>query len=281
MGTVIKNNMSAVRTLNILNKNNAALQSSMLKVSSGQKINSGADDAAGLIISEKMRHRIRSDQQANRNVQTGTAMLRVAEGALGNITEILHTMKEKALQAANNVAGSATDDAKAIAKELSALAEQITMIATDTKFNGRTLINGSAAITLQIGPEAGQWMQALSAGIKMTASALSLTGIGASIFTGSVGGTTATFLSKISTALSKVLNAQADVAKVQSRLNYQADNLTSEAENTQAAESVIRDTDMSSEMVNFMKWNVLSQASQMMLAQAGQNAYSVLNLLQQ
>lgn len=281
MGTVIKNNMSAVRTLNILNKNNAALQSTMLKVSSGQKINSGADDAAGLIISEKMRHRIRSDQQANRNVQTGTAMLRVAEGALGNITEILHTMKEKSLQAANNVAGSATDDAIAIAKELSALAQQITSIATDTKFNGRTLINGSAAITLQIGPEAGQWMKALSAGIKITASALGLSGIAASIFTGSVGGATATFLSKISTALSTVLNAQADIAKVQSRLNYQADNLTSEAENLQAAESVIRDTDMSSEMVNFMKWNVLSQASQMMLAQAGQNAYSVLNLLQQ
>lgn len=277
MGTVIKNNMSAVRTLNILNKNNAALQSSMLKVSSGQKINSGADDAAGLIISEKMRHRIRSDEQANRNVQTGTAMLRVAEGALGNITEILHTMKEKSLQAANN-AGSNNDDVNAITKELAALADQIDYIALNTKYNGRTLITGSKDVTLQIGPESGEWLKVLSGGLSISASRIGLSSINSNTFVNST--SVASFLGKISSALSSILNVQADVAKVQSRLGYQADNLTSEAENLQAAESVIRDTDMTKEMTNFMKWNVLSQASQLMLAQAGQNAYSVLNLLQ-
>lgn len=277
MGIVIKNNMSAIRTLNILNKNNAALQNSMLKVSSGQKINTGADDAAGLIISEKMRHRIRSDEQANRNVQTGTAMLRVTEGALGNITEILHTMKEKSLQAANN-AGSNTDDVKAISKELAALADQIDYIADHTTFNGRTLLTGSKDVTLQIGPESGEWLKVLSGNLNISASKIGLS-VSGTTFSGSAN--VATFLSKISGALDSILNIQADVAKVQSRLGYQADNLTSEAENLQAAESVIRDTDMAKEMTNVGKWNILSQGGQMMLALAQQSAYSALNLLQQ
>lgn len=277
MATVIKNNMEAVRTLNVLHHNNAALQKSMLKISSGERITNAGDDAAGLIISEKMRDRIRSDQQANRNVQTGQAMLNVADGALGNITEILMTMHEKALQAANNN-GSKTDDVIAITKELDALASQIGDIAQNTKFNGRQLLAGSKSVSLQVGPESGGWMKVLSGGLSISASKIGLS-VTASIFAGSTN--VATFLSSISTALSSVLNIRADVAKVQSRLGYQSDVLVTEAQELQAAESVIRDTDMTSEMVNFMKWNVLSQASQMMLAQAGQNAYSVLNLLQQ
>ena len=186
-------------------------------------------------------------------------------------------MHEKALQAANN-AGSQTDDVLAITKELDQLASQITTIANDTKFNGRALISGSLKVTLQVGPESGGWMQALSGNISLTAAGLSLTALSAAAFAGStaVEGT----LSKISNALNTVLSARAKIANVQSRLGYQSDNLTTEAENLQAAESVLRDTDMTKEMTNFMKWNVLSQASQLMLAQAGQNAYSVLNLLQ-
>ena len=277
MGTVIKNNMEAVRTYNILNNNNAQLQKSMLRISSGERITNAGDDAAGLVISEKMRDRIRADEQANRNVQTGTAVLNVADGALSHMSEILMSMHEKALQAANN-AGSQTDDVLAITKELDQLASQITTIANDTKFNGRALISGSLKVTLQVGPESGGWMQALSGNISLTAAGLSLTALSAAAFAGStaVEGT----LSKISNALNTVLSARAKIANVQSRLGYQSDNLTTEAENLQAAESVLRDTDMTKEMTNFMKWNVLSQASQLMLAQAGQNAYSVLNLLQ-
>ncbi len=285
MGTVIKNNMEAVRTLNIFNQNNAALQKSMMRISSGQRINNGSDDAAGMIISEKLNDRIRSDQQANRNVQTGTAMLRVAEGALSNITEILHTMKEKGLQAANN-GGSTNDDVMAITKELDALASQITDIANTTKFNGRTLLTGSKPIILQIGPEGGASLKALSGNINISANniGLSISGLSKAFnitTTGSVSSAGSAFLKSIDTALTNILNYQGDIAKVQSRLNYQSDNLVNEAQELQATESVIRDTDMSAEMTNFMKWNVLSQASQLMLAQAGQNAYSVLNLLQQ
>lgn len=286
MGISIKTNMSAVRTLNITNQNNTALQKSMLRLSSGLRINSGADDAAGLIISEKMRARIRADEQANRNIQTGTAMLNVAEGGVTTITDILITMNDKVLQGANVI--GATDETNAIAKELKSLSEEITEIATTTKYNGRTLIsNMSRPLSLQIGPEAGGSLTVLSKNINLTASALGLGSsiIGSNLFT-SIGSTTDAgnvnnVLSAISTALASVLEVQGEIAKVQSRLGYQSDNLVNESTNLKEGQSAIRDTDMTSEMANFAKWNVLSQISQLMLAQAGQNAYSVVGLLQQ
>lgn len=286
MGISIKTNMSAVRTLNITNQNNTALQKSMLRLSSGLRINSGADDAAGLIISEKMRARIRADEQANRNIQTGTAMLNVAEGGVTTITDILITMNDKVLQGANAI--GATDETNAIAKELKSLSEEITEIATTTKYNGRTLIsNMSRPLSLQIGPEAGGSLTVLSKNINLTASALGLGSsiIGSNLFT-SIGSTTDAgnvnnVLSAISTALASVLEVQGEIAKVQSRLGYQSDNLVNESTNLKEGQSAIRDTDMTSEMANFAKWNVLSQISQLMLAQAGQNAYSVVGLLQQ
>lgn len=286
MGISIKTNMSAVRTLNITNQNNTALQKSMLRLSSGLRINSGADDAAGLIISEKMRARIRADEQANRNIQTGTAMLNVAEGGVTTITDILITMNDKVLQGANVI--GATDETNAIAKELKSLAAEITEIATTTKYNGRTLIsNMSRPLSLQIGPEAGGSLTVLSKNINLTASALGLGSsiIGSKLFT-SIGSTTDAgnvnnVLSAISTALASVLEVQGEIAKVQSRLGYQSDNLVNESTNLKEGQSAIRDTDMTSEMANFAKWNVLSQISQLMLAQAGQNAYSVVGLLQQ
>lgn len=283
MGIVVKNNMSALRTLNVLNQNNAALQKSMQRLSSGQKINSGGDDAAGLIISEKMRDRIRSDEQAHRNVQSGTAMLKVVEGGLGTMTEILKTMHEKALQALNDLGG--TDETNALTKELDALTSQIDYIASHTKYNGRSFFVGSnVKVDLQIGPESGEGLTVLS-GSDNLLNKLALSNItsilsqvasaGATLLSVSSG-----LLSAITGALNTVLDYQGEVAKSQSRLGYQADNLTSEATNTQAAESVIRDTDMTAEMVSFSKYNVLSQLSQLMLAQAGQQASSVLTLLQ-
>lgn len=284
MGIVVKNNMSALRTLNVLNQNNAALQKSMQRLSSGQKINSGGDDAAGLIISEKMRDRIRSDEQAHRNVQSGTAMLKVVEGGLGTMTEILKTMHEKALQALNDVGG--TDETNALTKELDALTSQINYIASHTKYNGRSFFVGSnVKVDLQIGPEHLETLNVLGSTplLSTLASSLSkITGTFATLAsaTATIDQVSSSLLSGITGALNAVLDAQGEVAKSQSRLGYQADNLTSEATNTQAAESVMRDTDMTAEMVSFSKYNVLSQLSQLMLAQAGQQASSVLTLLQ-
>lgn len=283
MGIVVKNNMSALRTLNVLNQNNAALQKSMQRLSSGQKINSGGDDAAGLIISEKMRDRIRADEQANRNVQSGTAMLKVVEGGLGTMTEILKTMHEKALQGLNDLGG--TDETKALTKELDALTSQIDYIASNTKFNGKTFFVEPRSVELQIGPEHGNSLLVISSSnillnsLELSSISAALTALG-SATAQSLSDVSNPLLSAITGALDKVLNMQGEVAKSQSRLGYQADNLTSEAVNTQAAESVIRDTDMTAEMVTFSKYNVLSQLSQLMLAQAGQQASSVYNLLQ-
>lgn len=283
MGIVVKNNMSALRTLNVLNQNNAALQKSMQRLSSGQKINSGGDDAAGLIISEKMRDRIRSDEQAHRNVQSGTAMLKVVEGGLGTMTEILKTMHEKALQALNDLGG--TDETNALTKELDALTSQIVYIGDHTKYNGRTFfIAANPRIDLQIGPESNEFISVLGSTPLMSALNSVLGSITTALASISTASSLSTFgsslLNGITNALDIVLSYQGEVAKSQSRLGYQADNLTSEATNTQAAESVIRDTDMTAEMVTFSKYNVLSQLSQLMLAQAGQQANSVYSLLQ-
>lgn len=140
MAMVVKNNMSAVNTLNTLNKNSAALAKSLAKVSSGQKINSAADDASGYAISERMKVMIRSLDQANQNAQNGMSMMKVAEGAVSSTVDILKTMKEKAISAAND---SNTDsDRAAIQKELDQSIDQIDDNALIT-YNGKTLVDGS------------------------------------------------------------------------------------------------------------------------------------------
>ena len=140
MAMVVKNNMTAVNTLNILNKNSSALSKSLQKVSSGMKINSAADDASGYAISERMRVQIRSLDQANQNTQNGSSMMKVAEGAVSSTVEILKTLKEKAINAAND---SNTDsDRQTIQKELDQSIDQINDNANVT-FNGKYLVDGS------------------------------------------------------------------------------------------------------------------------------------------
>ena len=140
MAMVVKNNMTAINTLNTLNKNSSALSKSLQKVSSGMKINSAADDASGYAISERMRVQIRSLDQANQNTQNGSSMMKVAEGAVSSTVEILKTLKEKAVNAAND---SNTDsDRQTIQKELDQSIDQINDNANVT-FNGKYLVDGS------------------------------------------------------------------------------------------------------------------------------------------
>lgn len=140
MGMVVKNNLSAVRTLNILNQNSTALQKSLMKVSSGMKINSAQDDASGYAISERMRVRIRSLDQANQNAQNDSSLMKTAEGAVANTVELLRTLKEKAINAAND---SNTDEDRAtIQKELNQFIDQIDDNAL-VQFNGKYLVDGS------------------------------------------------------------------------------------------------------------------------------------------
>ncbi len=140
MAMVVKNNMSAINTLNTLNKNQSALGKSLAKVSSGQKINSAQDDASGFAISERMRVMVRALDQATQNTQNGSAMMKVAEGAVANTVEILKTLKEKAINAATDT--NTDDDRKTIQKEIDQFIDQINDNALAT-FNGKYLVDGS------------------------------------------------------------------------------------------------------------------------------------------
>ena len=140
MAMVVKNNMSAISTLNTLNKNTSALQKSLQKVSSGMKINSAQDDASGYAISERMRVMISSLDQANQNTQNGSSLMKVAEGAVSNTVEILKTLKQKAIDAATDT--NTDDDRATIQKEIDQFVDQIDDNALVT-FNGKYLLDGS------------------------------------------------------------------------------------------------------------------------------------------
>ena len=451
MAMVVKNNMSAVSTLNTLNKNQSALGKSLAKVSSGQKINSAQDDASGYAISERMRVMVRALDQATQNTQNGSAMMKVAEGAVANTVEILKTLKEKAINAATDT--NTDDDRATIQKEIDQFIDQINDNALAT-FNGKYLVDGSksaitsktssvflnqslqtdtnpASVFCALKDRAGNslniqstdkvivtWVHQgftevvdntftgsssfieIAASIKggygtngegLAAQAVSVAAVSSSmgttafnkvigtpdgkegiIFTTTKGtgtpepsgmddqitGITITVVdsegnmrksanaalefktaifaanenktdnalklhtgsqagqsisvsmadmraealglqgsdgTKISvataakangaiaafdTALQKALDQATTIGAIEARLEYTANNLTTESENVQSAESTIRDADMAKEMTNYTKNNVLLQAAQSMLAQANQNSSAVLSLLQ-
>ena len=280
MGMVIRNNLDSVRTYNIYNKNAMALSHSMYQVSSGQRINTAVDGPSDLAISEKMRGNIRSNEQASRNVQAGTNMIKTAEGALSNIVDLLNTVRERVVNAANDT--NTDTERSLISTEISSLLDQIDDNAKVT-YNGMGLLDGTwgsgangTALNFQVG---GQKDLNIQVNIDaMSSSDLGLIPSSLDVSTTSAANKT---LGKIDSAINKVLNQRTSLGSIEARLGFTLDNLSTENENLVASESTIRDLDMAKGMTNFMKWNVLTQASQFMLAQAGQNAYSVLNLLQQ
>lgn len=280
MGMVIRNNLDSVRTYNIYNKNAMALSHSMYQVSSGQRINTAVDGPSDLAISEKMRGNIRSNEQASRNVQAGTNMIKTAEGALSNIVDLLNTVRERVVNAANDTNTSA--ERSLISTEISSLLDQIDDNAKVT-YNGMGLLDGTwgsgangTALNFQVG---GQ--KDLNIQVNIDAMSSSDLGLFASSLDVSTTSAANETLGKIDSAINEVLNQRTSLGSIEARLGFTLDNLSTENENLVASESTIRDLDMAKGMTNFMKWNVLTQSSQFMLAQAGQNAYSVLNLLQQ
>ena len=284
MGMVIKNNLDSVRTYNIYNKNAMALSHTMYQVSSGQRINSAADGPSDLAISEKMRGLISSNNQASRNVQADTNMIRTAEGALSNIVDLLNTVRERVVNAAND--SNTSMERSLIGKEITALLDQIDDNAKVT-YNGMELLTGKwgstgngTALNFQIGGLPDLKMQVhISA---MSSSGLNIANVaGATAIDVSSASAARVSLGKIDSAINAVLNQRTELGSIEARLGFTLDNLATENENLTASESSIRDLDMAKGMTDFMKWNVQTQAAQFMLAQAGQNAYSVLNLLQQ
>ena len=264
---VVQHNLTAMNSNRMLGITTNTQAKSTEKLSSGYKINRAADDAAGLSISEKMRRQVRGLTQASLNAEDGISMVQTAEGALNEVHDMLQRMNELAVKANNGTLQS--EDTGYIQAEINQLASEITRTSNDTKFNKKELLSKNYTVNLQVGAEANQ---TITLGLsKMDA---------ATIGVGSLNISTGGAITSIDNAIQSVSKFRSDLGAVQNRLEHTVNNLNNVVENTQAAESQIRDTDMATEMVKYSNNNILAQAGQAMLAQANQANQGVLALLQ-
>ena len=267
MSLRITTNVEAFNAYRNLNATQTALAKSMERLSSGYRINRGADDAAGLGISESMRATIRGLAQAQRNIQDGVSLVQTAEGNLNQVHSMLQRVRELAVQY-NNGAIS-TDGRNAIQTEVNQLASEIDRVFSQAAFNGISLLTGSASVSFQVGANDGET-------ISVTLGAVS--GAGTSSWVSFATGTT-TMISNIDAAITAVSARRSTLGAVQNRLENSLAVQAAYQENLTAAESRIRDVDMAEEMVKFTKSQILAQAGQSMLAQANAAPQQVLQLL--
>lgn len=268
--------MNANRQLGIVGNN---LAKSTEKLSSGYRINRAADDAAGLAISEKMRAQVRGLNRASDNAQDGISLIQTAEGAMDQQHAILQRARELVVQAGNTgvlddgqTSGSGDDDFQKIQDELNELQKEFTRINEQTEFNKKKLLDGTYTDQyLQVGANDDQ-------GISVTINKTDWT---APTVAGGVAGSGSTLLKgNIDEAIKSVTTERSKLGAIQNRLEYTVKVDDNTAENMQAAESRIRDTDMADEMTRFSKESILQQAATSMLAQANQANQGVLSLLQ-
>ncbi len=295
---VVQHNLTAMNSNRMLGITSSTQAKSTEKLSSGYKINRAADDAAGLSISEKMRRQIRGLTQAVANAQDGISAVQTAEGALGEVHDMLQRMNELAIKAGNETLQSV--DRKYIQQELDQLKSEIDRVQTTTTFNEQKLLNGefSTGKALQVGAEVDSdnrikvtilkmdWATISNSTTKMPGSA---TGNGKGNGTLKVFDTAANkdgveadikaAVSSIKTAIQNVSEQRSRLGATQNRLEHTVNNLNNVVENTTSAESQIRDTDMATEMVKYSNNQILAQAGQAMLAQANQANQGVLSLL--
>jgi flagellin len=267
MSLRIQNNVEAFNAQRQLTSNSDKLSKAMEKLSSGYRINRGADDAAGLAISEKLRGQIGGLSQANRNAGDAISMVQTAEGALNEVHSMLQRVRELAVQYKNGTLSA--NDQTAIQSEVNQLKAEIERIGTDTEFNGTKLLNSATTISFQVGAADAQsiTVATISVGAQVSSAVFSLSTA------------TSSDIAEIDTAINNVSAARATFGAVQNRLEYTASNLASYQENLTASESRIRDADMATEMVKFSKLQILQQAGTSMLAQANQAPQGVLSLL--
>ncbi len=274
---VVQHNLTAANTNRQLGITTNGLQKSTEKLSSGYKINRAADDAAGLSISEKMRNQIRGLNKASDNAQDGISLVQTAEGALNEVHSMLQRMSELAVQAANGT--NATTDRTALNDEVQQLKTEIQRVGSTTQFNKMNILDGGFSAgtkkALQVGANANQTISIAISALKSV--------VGSSL-SGALKISTATnaqsAITTVQSSIEKLSTLRSKLGAVQNRLEHTVANLDNISENTQSAESRIRDTDMAEEMVQYSKNNILQQAGQSMLAQANQANQGVLSLLQ-
>jgi len=266
MSLRINTNVDALSAYNNLNKTSKAVSTSIQRLSTGLKINSAADDAAGLSISERMRGQIRGLGQAASNIGEATSMVQTAEGNLDAVHGMLQRVRELAVQYHNG--SLSTTDQGAVQSEVNQLASEIDRIGTSSQFNGIDLLKSAAAVTFQVGANDGQ---------TISVSTISLGSTLGTYSTLSAAGTAD--IANIDKAINAVSDARASFGSVQNRLGYALDSTNTYQENLTSAESSIRDVDVAKEMTSFTKNQILQQAGTAMLAQANQAPQSVLKLI--
>ena len=284
---VINHNMSAMYSNRQLGVTNLGLTKDMEKLSSGEKINRAGDDASGLAVSEKMRSQIRGLNQASNNAQNGISFIQVAEGYLQETTDIMQRIRELAVQSSNGIYSD--EDRMQIQVEVSQLVAEVDRIASTAQFNGMNMLTGryarstgentvTGSMWFHIGANMDQRMQIFIG--TMTSQALGIREIGTeNVMSIEAPDLANRAIGTIDEALKKINKQRADLGAYQNRLEMTVKGLDIGAENLQASESRIRDTDMASQMVEFTKNSVLSQAGTAMLAQANSQSQNVLSLL--
>jgi flagellin len=270
--TVIGTNIGSLRAANASSMATQALNTSMERLSTGKRINSAKDDAAGLAIASSMTAQVRGMNQAVRNANDGISMAQTAEGALGEVTNMLQRIRELAVQSASGTYD--TGDRTNLNAEVTQLKSQIADIISDSEFNGVKLFDGTAGtsgtVSIQTGANNGDT-------VDLAFSAVTLTGVSSATVATTTGANAA--LTTVDTALDTINTARANLGASQNRLTSVVNNLTNNVTNLTDARSRIEDADFSAETAQLAKAQILSQASTAMLAQANQSQQSVLQLL--
>ena len=284
---VINHNMSAMFAQRSQGIQDLKQTKNMEKLSSGERINRAGDDASGLAVSEKMRAQIRGLNQASENAQNGISFIQTTEGYLQETTDIIQRIRELAVQSSNGIYSA--EDRMQIQVEVSSLIAEVDRIASTAQFNGMNMLTGrfarptgenavTGSMWLHIGANMDQRTQVYIG--TMSAMALGIRNVGdESIMSLETPDNANQAIGTLDEALKKINKQRAALGAYQNRLEMTVKGLDIGAENLQASESRIRDTDMAEEMVDFTKNQVLSQAGTAMLAQANQSSQNVLSLL--
>lgn len=272
--SVINTNVKSLISQNALIRNGRDVAKAMEQLSTGKRINSAADDAAGLAISNKMTSQIRGLNQAVRNANDGISMLQTAEGATQEITNMLQRMRELSVQAANDTYSN--DDRLALDKEMVELEAEITRISQNTKWNNMPILNGEGGTkTFQVGIANNEDSTIAVKFVDLTSATLGIAGLDVSSHASSL-----TALDKIDAALGDVDEFRADVGAKINRLNFAIDNLSNISINTSASRSRIEDADFAKASSELARTQIIQQAATSVLAQANTDQQSVLKLLQ-
>ena len=280
----IFNNIPSLNAQRILGINNDRLAKSVERIASGIRVNRGADDAAGLAISEALRSDIRALRQAVRNANDGISLINVAEGALNEQSGILIRLRELASQAATGTVGST--ERQTIQLEFSALSNELDRIAATTEFNGQGLVDGSLGSTvsstnqvlIQIGINSSSNSR-INLNEEVALRAITTSTLGIDVLSVSTAANALTTLDTVNTAISSVTQGRGKVGAVQNRLVRSIANLSISVENLMAAESAIRDADIAEEIATLTRNQILVQASTAMVGQANLIPQTVLQLL--